>query len=527
MVRILCIAAIFVLTACAGGRVAPRPHVLRIAYAGDPNSLVPFLAIDQDVVSLDALFCETLVGLSAGNRDVPLLVTRIPTRENGDISRDGTQITYHLRRDVRFADGVPLTSADVAFTYRAVLDPRNRATLVEPYRRIASLTTPDAHTVLIRLHRAWNAAVRVLFGESDYPYGILPKHAFKDTQVVGTAWENAPFGTGPFRVTQWRRGDRIILEANTYYSPRPKLSRIVFQIIPDLNSNFVALESGAVDVGSLTPDNVERASRIANVRVARFPENGTGFLYMQTQLPPTSELAVRTAVAHAIDMNQLSNAWRRQYPLATSFLPPPVVTWKNPARIPPYVHDVASANRLLDRAGWHLRDGVRMKGAQMLGGVIGANSDNPISVRIATIVQSQLAAIGMRLSVKTNPSSTWFSETGLLRNGSAAMVSESWVGGSDPEQSLNLRCVEAVKGGSNHSFYCSKRFEALFEDQTRAPSSALRERDFDEMQALVHRDVPVLPLYYEVYLEGVSRRVVDYERNMLRIPVHAERWDTR
>jgi peptide/nickel transport system substrate-binding protein len=527
--RLLClfVAAIAcsTLPGCAKTQAPYSPHILRIAYAGDPGSLVPFLAIDQDVIALEGLFCQTLVGLSGENRDIPLLVTRVPSRANGDVSPDGTRITYHLRRDIRFADGVPFTSADVLFTYHAIFDPRNHATLVEPYRRIASIKAPDRYTVVVQLHRPWNAAVRVLFAESDYPYGILPKHAFQDTKVVGTPWESAPFGTGPFRVASWRRSDRIILEPNRYYEPRPKLRQVVVQIIPNLNSNFLALESHSADIAELTPDNFQRAERIPGVRVVRFPENGTGFLYMQTQLPPTNELAVRTAIANAVDLNELSNAWRHAYPIAASFLPPPVITWKN-TRIPPYRHDVALANRELDEAGWRMRDGVRSKGSITLGGVIGANSENPISVRIATVIQSQLTAVGMRFTVKTNPTTTWFSYSGLLRNGKAAIVSESWVGGSDPEQSLNLRCAEATPGGSNHSFYCSKQFDTLFEDQTRAPTESARQRDFDAMQWLVHRDVPVLPLYYEFYLQGVDRRVVNYELNMLRMPVNAELWDT-
>ena len=157
---------IALLAACtrgAGGAGGPQ-HVLRIAYAGDPASLVPFVAIDQDIIALDTLFCQTLVGLSSENQDVPILVTRIPSRRNGDVSPDGTRITYHLRPDARFADGVPLTSADVAFTYRAIFDPRNRATSIEPYRRVVSLRTPDAahrgHAAARALERRRPRAVR-------------------------------------------------------------------------------------------------------------------------------------------------------------------------------------------------------------------------------------------------------------------------------------------------------------------------------------------------------------------------------
>ncbi len=516
------------LVACSrnGALRAGPPHVLRIAYAGDPASLVPLLAIDQEILALDTLFCQTLIGLSADNREIPILVTRIPSRRNGDISRDGKQITYHLRTGARFADGVPLTSADVAFTYRAIFDPRNRAVSVEPYRRIVSLTTPDAHTVVIRLRAPWNAAVHVLFAQADYVYGILPKHAFAGTKVVGTEWEAAPFGSGPFRVERWLRGDRIVLVPNPYYRPQPKLQQIVLRIVPNLNANFVALQSGAVDVGTLTPENLGRARSIAGVRVLRFPENATRLLYLQTQRSPTRELAVRQAIAHALDYAALAAAWRGAYLPAGSFLPPPIVRWHGVV-IPPYRYDPRAANRILDAAGWRMRDGVRSKRGIALGGLIGVNSEDPLNVRIATLVQAQLAAVGMGFSIKANPVRIWFSPDGLLRNGSATIVGETWVGGSDPEQSLNLRCVQAVKGDENHSFYCSKAFEALFNDQSRTPNETQRDRDFDAIELLVHRDVPVIPLYYEDRLIGVSDRVTGFRLNMLWIPVAPETWDAR
>lgn len=509
-----------------GGVSGGRPHVLRVAYAGDPSSLVPLVAIDQENIAIDTLFCQTLLGLDAANRVVPLLVTRVPSRANGDISRDGTQITYHLRHGVRFADGVELTSADVAFTYRAIFDPRNRATSVEPYRRIASLRTPDRYTVVVRLRGPWNAAVRVLFAQADYVYGILPKHAFSDTKVVGTPWENAPFGTGPFRVREWVRGDRIVFVPNPYFRPKPKLREMVLQIVPDLNANFVTLRSGAVDVGTLTPDNVAQAERIPGLRVLRVPENATGLLYLQTQLPPTNDVRVRRAIADALNYAALADAWKHQYPAATSFLPPPIVTWKG-AAIPAYRYDPAAAARELDAAGWRLNDGVRTRRGVVLGGLLGVNSENPVYERIATLVQAQLATIGMRVTIKTEPVRTWFNPDGLLRNGKAALMGETWVGGGDVEQSLNLRCVQAVKGDENHAFYCSPQFERLFDDQAATPNRARREADFNAIARLVHRDVPMIPLFYEQRFVGLSRRVSGYRINMLWIPVTPEQWDAR
>lgn len=522
---LLLMASFAACTRATAVRTGPA-HVLRIAYAGDPASLVPFIAIDQEVLAIDALFCETLVGLSADNRDVPILVTRIPSRSNGDISADGTRITYHLRPDARFADGVSVTSADVAFTYRAIFDPRNRVTSLVPYQRIRSLETPDAGTVVIRLREPWNAAVHVLFAQADYEYCILPKHAFADTKVVGSPWENAPFGSGPFRVKSWLRGDRIVLEPNPYYRPRPKLERIVLQIVPNLNSNFVVLQSGAVDIGTLTPENVAQAERAAGLRVLRFPENATRLLYLQTQMGATRDLRIRRAIAEALDYPALAAAWRNEFRSATSFLPPPIVRWKS-VSIPAYRYNPKSAGRELDRAGWLMHGGVRLKDGMPLDGIIGVNSEDPINVRIATLVQAQLAALGMQFTIKSNPVRIWFSPEGLLRNGKATIAGETWVGGSDPEQSLNFRCVQAIKGDENHSFYCSKRFESLFDDQARTRSQSQRDRDFDAIQVLIHDDVPAIPLYYEDRLIGASDRVTGYALNMLWLPVNAANWDAR
>ncbi len=210
--------------ACAG--CAPRGnagagHVLRIADLSDPSSLDPLLAHDQDTIGYDLLVCQTLVGMDAQNRLTPVLIERIPSRANGGISGDGKTIVYRLRKGVRFSDGVELTAADVAFTYRAIMDPRNPVLSQDAYRRIASLSTPDRYTVVIRLKRPWNAAVSDVFAQSDFAFGILPAHAFTSTLLQHAAWEQHPFGSGPFRVTQWRRGERIVLEPNPYFSPKP------------------------------------------------------------------------------------------------------------------------------------------------------------------------------------------------------------------------------------------------------------------------------------------------------------------
>ncbi len=501
------------LAACAGG--APRgnagaAHVLRIADLSDPSSLDPLLAHDQDTIGYDLLVCQTLVGMDAQNRLTPVLIGRVPSRSNGGISSDGQTIVYRLRKGVRFADGVELTSADVAFTYRAIMDARNPVLSQDAYRRIASLSTPDRYTVVIRLKRPWNAAVSDLFAQSDFAFGILPAHAFTSTALQHAPWEERPFGSGPFRVTEWRRGDRVVLEPNPYFSPKPKLARIELRMIPDRGSALVALQAHDVDIAPILPQSIAQTEDTPGLRVLRTPENATEWLTLQTMQGPAREVRVRRAIALALDLAALEKAYQAAYPRAGAFLPP-VLQWHD-SGIHAYAHDLRTARALL--------------GGKPIEALLVLASGNAAWLRMATVVQQQLASAGIRVTIKTFTTTLFNAPGGPIRNARFTIAIDGWLGGADPEQSIVFSCSQAAVNGNNISRYCDPRFEALFADQQTARAAQRRRADFLAMQRLVHDALPVIPIYYEVYFDGLNSRVRGFGRNMLRFPVAPESWDT-
>ncbi len=488
------------LAACCacGGSPHGGADTLTMADLANPTSLNPLLAHDQETIGNDLLVVQTLTGLDAHNRVVPLLLTRVPTQANGGISGDGKQITYHLRRGVRFADGVELTAADVAFTYRAILDARNPVLSQDAYRRIVSLQTPDRYTVVVRLGRRWNAAVNDLFAQSDFAFGILPAHAFKDTHLLGADWENHAFGSGPFHVTQWRRGDRIVLERNRYFRPVPKLARIELRIIPDANTALVALRTHEVDTAPLdTPQAVERVAHTAGLWVLRTPLNGTEWISLQTSRGPAADLAVRRALAGAIGMEPVRKTFGGIYPQAGSFLPPVMPSYD--ASIASYPHRSVA------------------EGVPDLTLVIMA--ENPLWTRIATVVQQELAQDGVHVTIKKFPTAVFNAPDGPIRNAHFDLSIDGWLGGADPEQSIIFTCSQRTQNGSNISRFCSSRFDALFADQQSTGSGAARMRDFAQMQQIVHAQIPVIPMYYLIWYDGLSDRVHGFARNMLEYPV--------
>ena len=512
--RLTAIFLALVLSSCATlqhSKPPHEPHVLRLADLADPSSLNPLLAHDQETIGNDLLMVQTLIGLSEHNRLVPVLLTRIPSRNNGDVSRDGTRITYRLRHGVRFADGIELTSQDVDFTYRAILDSRNNVLSQDAYRRIASLETPGRYTVVVRLKRPWNAAVSDLFAQSDFAFGILPAHAFSSTQLAHASWEDHAFGSGPFRVTQWRRGDRIILQPNAYFSPKPKLTRLELRMIPDGNSAFVALRTRDVDIARLTtPQMLQQVHETPGIAVLRTPENATEWMSLQTRRPPASDVRVREAIAYALDMAPIRKTFADAYAQAGSFFPPVMAPWFD-GTIHPYPHDSLRARTLL--------------GGKTIDAVMVITAENPLWSRIATVVQQELAPAGIRLSIKKYPTTLFNAPDGPIRNARFTISIDGWLGGADPEQSIVFTCAQANQNGDNISRYCDPAFEALFRDQATTRAQSQRLRDFRQMQRRIDDALPVIPIFYETYFDGMDTRVHGFARNMLRFPVAPERWD--
>lgn len=518
-VSLAALCALLALTGCS--RPHGEAHVLRIADNVDPSSLNPLLAHDQDTIGYDLLVTETLVGLSADNRLVPILVTRVPTRANGDVSPDGKTIFYHLKSGIRFADGTPLRSQDVAFTFHAILDPRNPVESQDAYRRVASLETPDPQTVVVRLKQRWNAAVAQLFAQADFAFGILPAHAFASTDVTRSAWNQHPYGTGPFRVVQWERANRIVLEPNPYYRPAPKLRRVVFALIPTTQASLIALRSGDVDVALLDPAQLPEARGMAGLRIAVTPVNGLYMLMLRVTNAPTDDAAVRRAIDAAIDRDAIARGRFGALAPADSFLPP-VFPWHDRASTAARPADV---ERELAGDGWR-RDGQWWdKGGRPLSVTIDLQPDRGTWMEV--MEQEQLRRAGIDASLKPFPPAEFNAPDGPLRSGRFTVASTQWIGAADPEQSVIFACSQRGSNGNNDSDYCDPQLEALFDDQATTASAKRRAADYLAMQRIVRRDVPIVPIAFETRIDAIADRVSGFRRNMLMYPVDPQSWDAR
>jgi len=478
------------------------PGEVRIGYLGTIYTLDPLIAFGQRLIDLTQLYTQPLVGISPGNRAIPVLCTQVPSVKNGGISRDGLTIVYHLRH-VRFADGVPFTSHDVAFTYHAILDPRNPITEAEPYTRIASLDTPDPHTVRIRLKHPWSGAVRELFAASDYVMGILPAHAFHDDTDLAhaTVWNAKPFGTGPFRVLQWNRGDSVVFEPNPYAWQKPKLQRVIVKMIADENTAYIDLLAHQIDFTDVTYDQVAQATSAPGIALVAAPRNEVDDIELQTEHLP--DLSVRRAIAYAIDRQAIAReVYHGLSPLATTEIPP--VFTEHDAAVTPLPYDPARARALLH--GRHVSARISF------------NLSENVYKKIATLLQTDLRAVGIdAIQEGATPSLLYAppAEGGILYDGKFELEIGGWYGGLDPEASEPWICANRAPNGPNVSRWCDARYDAAYAAQQRLLDPKARAAQFAIMQQRIAREIPVIFLVYRTEYEAINPSLHGVEPNML------------
>src|SRR5439155_15650522 len=216
---------------------------------------------------------------------------------------DGTMtVQWTLRPDVRWSDGMPLTSADLRFTWRTVMtDPRT--TTREGYELITDIETPDERTALVR-YRAIDAAYVTRFD------ALLPRHLLEGaTEAAVAAYSRVPLGTGPFRITEFVAGDHITAERNERYrvAGRPYLDRVIFRFVSSVEAAKAQLRAGEVDAaGSLGEADAAELESDPQVRLTNVASPAVETLAFNLTAPRTTaphpslgDVTVRRALVRA------------------------------------------------------------------------------------------------------------------------------------------------------------------------------------------------------------------------------------
>ena len=485
--------------ATAGERHAyTKAGVLRIADVSEPDQFNPLLSTMDLVEGLSSLVYSYLVIADDHGKLIGDLATEVPTLANGGISKDGRTVTYHLRKDVLWHDGVRFTSHDVKWTWSAVVNPRNNVFHREGYSEVASIATPDDLTVVVHLKRRYPPFVTQFFTTlQEGAKSILPMHLLATLPNINQAPFNAaPIGTGPFKFARWDRGRGITLVANeNYFRGRPKLDRIEFLVIPDDNTILAQVKSHDVDFVVSPPGSMlEQFRGLDGVTTDLAPWSGQTIFLLNNARPGLRDVVVRRAIARAIDIDSIvSKITHGVGERAYDIIPPIALGY---VKNPPYLYDPAAARAMLDAAGWKVgADGVRAKGTERLDFVMSGIAGSANSRALAVQIQSWLHDVGIGMTIRNYPYNVVFAYDGPIISGKYDFAYYSETLNYDPDSLTYLGCDRFPPKGENSFRYCDPIVDAGERAGLTVDDPKKRAAIYSSVERRVHETIPYIPLY--------------------------------
>jgi peptide/nickel transport system substrate-binding protein len=475
------------------------PHVLRYATGEDIVGLNPHLNQQLTLAYMASLTMAWLVRYDKHNRPVPELATAVPSRANGGISADGKTITYHLRRDAKWSDGVPFTAADVRFSVGVVRNPANNEGTHLGFDQIDHLDTPDPYTVVFHMLRPYSGFYVNFFSSGGANPCLLPEHLLASLPNINDAPYNAlPVGIGPFKYASWKRAESVEMVPDPlYFGRKPKLQRIVFKVIPDRNTTLTQLTTHEIDLWANVPAAYyDRVRGLTGVAVLRRPSYAYNHIDFQMRHGALQDRTVRRALRLAVDRATIREKIRHGVGiLQETPFPPGHPLHVDTPRVP---FDVAAANRLLDGAGWRRgSDGVRAKGGERLDFTVTALTGNPDTDAIIELIRSTWNQIGVRFEVKHYPSPLYFAPAqagGILYSGNYDVAFFGWTTNPNGDLTNLFACDRVPPKGQNIPRYCDATADAALRRFITSYDPAVQRAASRTLQLRLVEDVPTIVL---------------------------------
>ncbi|MFJ8256416.1 nickel ABC transporter substrate-binding protein [Peribacillus asahii] len=497
-----------------------KTKVVTFSWPGDIGDLNPHTYFPNEFFS-QAMVYEPLVYYGEGGEIQPWLA------ESWDISKDGKEYVFHLRKDVQFSDGSPFNAEIVKKNFDTVLDNRKQHEWVELINQIKSTEVVDEYTFKLTLNNSYYPTLQELTYVR--PLRFVGEAAFPDSQNTFKDGLKSPIGTGPWVLSEYKKNEFAVFERNEqYWGTKPKVDKVVVKVITDGESRVLAFEKKELDFifgnGVISQDSFQFLKNSGKYETKLSEPTATRTLLFNTNNEATKDRKVRLALNHAFNKQAVIDNIFYGMEAKADTLFPPVLDYTK-INVDPYEYDAAKAEQLLDEAGWKKVQGkpFREKDGKELQLEFLFNSTDNIQKSIAEFVQGDFRKLGIDIKLTSQESNTFWKTA--FQGKYDLLFTSTWAVPFDPHSYLAAITTDSENGSPDYTALLGlpekKEIDQKIKKVLLTTDEKERKMLYTDILMTLHEQAVYLPISYQsnvaVYHKNISG--VDFLPQEVEVPI--------
>lgn len=484
-----------------------QSKVVTFSMTGDIGDLNPHTYFPNEFFS-QAMVYESLVYYGKGGEIQPWLA------ESWDISKDGKEYVFHLRKDVEFSDGSKFNAAIIKKNFDTILDNRKQHEWVELINQIKNTEAVDEYTFKLTLHNSYYPTLQ----ELTYirPLRFVGEAAFPDSQDTFKDGLKSQIGTGPWVLSEYKKNEFAVFTRNEkYWGTKPKVDKVVVKVITDGESRVLAFEKNELDFifgnGVISQDSFQFLKDSGKYETKLSEPTATRTLLFNTNKEATKDHKVRLALNYAFNKQAvIDNIFYGMEKKADTLFPPVLEYTK--IDINPYDYDVAKAEQLLDEAGWKKVEGkpFREKDGKELQLEFLFNSTDNIQKSIAEFVQGDYRKLGIDIKLTSQETNTFW--TAAFQGNYDILFTSTWAVPFDPHSYLASITTDSENGGPDYTALLGLPEKKEIDEKIKKVLLTTDEKErkmlYTDILSTLHDRAVYLPISYQsnvaVYHKNIS-----------------------
>ena len=480
-----------------------RPNSITIGSTADAKRLIPLLATDSASGDISGWLYN---GLTKYDKNIHVTGD---LAESWVISPDGLQITFYLKKDVLWHDGVEFTADDVLFTYKTAIDPKIPTPYSSNFGPVKTVELIDKYAIKVSYTEPFAPALE------SWGMGILPKHILDGKDITNEYYNRNPIGTGPYKLKEWVTGQKVVIEAfENYFEGKPRIDKFIVRVIPDNATMFLELKFGGIDFMGLTPPQykLQAGTEFFNKHFQKFKYPSFGYTYLGYNLldPRFSDKRVRQAITYGINKKDIIAGVLLGYGTpCTGPFPPESWAYNPDVRDPGYSPEKSRA--LLEDAGWKKgKSGFIEKDGKPFEFTVLVNQGNDSRLKTAQIMKENLKEIGIKMNIKVLEWQAMLHDFIDKKRFEAIIM--GWALSRDPDMYDIWHSSKTKEGEFNFISFKNKEVDGLLLEGRRTFDFEKRKSIYRRIHEILSEEQPYTFLYVPDALPVLHKRFKGVEK---------------